>query len=363
MGQQPMAQCVAVTRHHYYLNQLTQKTINQGGKMNNLIHKKLGIAVISVCLMMWVGIAQAAPLVVFSNGGVADANDVNANFNELGARIETISLTPGADGANGANGANGAAGADGIAGTAGTDGTSCTVAQGEGFANISCGSGTMASVYDGNTATGNTPGDMQYWTGTEWVVLPAATDTTVESTLRFVNAKPTWGYSYYQIGDRGPAGGFVFYVTDGGLHGLEAAPVDQTSSAWGCDGDDVSGAAYTDIGTGAQNTEAIVSFGCTVGSPDAALAATGYELNGYDDWFLPSKDELNMMYHELADTDNNETNSGVGDDGNPGGFASNYYWSSSQNYSYDAWIQDFDDGYQYDYNKTNTIRVRAVRAF
>jgi hypothetical protein len=360
MGQQPMAQCVAVTRHHYYLNQLTQKTINQGEKMNNLIHKKLGIAVISGCLMMWVGIAQAAPLVVFSNGGVADANDVNANFNELGARIETISLTPGADGANGTNGA---AGNDGAAGAAGTDGTSCTVARNTGSATISCGSGTMASVYDGNTATGNTPGDMQYWTGTGWVVVPAPTDTTVESTLRFVNAKPTWVPSYYKIGGRGPAGGFVFYVTDGGLHGLEAAPVDQTSSAWGCDGEDVSGAAYTDIGTGAQNTEAIVSFGCTVGSPDAALAATGYELNGYDDWFLPSKDELNMMYHELADTDNNETNSGVGDDGNPGGFASNYYWSSSQFGSSGAWVQRFGWGLQYDYDKDDAYRVRAVRAF
>jgi hypothetical protein len=388
MGQQPMAQCVAVTSHHYYLNQLTQKTINQGGKMNNLIHKKLGLALISGCLMMWVGIAQAAPLVVFSNGGVADADDVNANFNELGARIETISQTPGADGTNGTNGAAGADGNDGAAGAAGTngiagaagndgaagaagtngiagvDGTSCTVAQGEGFANISCGSGTMASVYDGNTTTGNTPGDMQYWTGSEWVVVPAPTDTTVESTLRFVNAKPTWGYSYYQIGDRGPAGGFVFYVTDGGLHGLEAAPVDQSTGTWGCDGDDVSGAVDTDIGTGAQNTDAIVSSECNGGSPDAALAATGYELNGYSDWFLPSKDELNLMWTNLADSDGDSSNPGPADPNNVGGFAINYYWSSSQSSDGLAWYQYFDDGIQVGSAiKDNTLRVRAVRAF
>ncbi|MBP8084514.1 MAG: hypothetical protein KAZ87_15050 [Spirochaetes bacterium] len=38
----------------------------------------------------------------------------------------------------------------------------------------------------------------------------------------------------YAIGDTGPSGvGFVFYITDGGLHGLEVAPVDQsTSAAW-----------------------------------------------------------------------------------------------------------------------------------
>ena len=40
----------------------------------------------------------------------------------------------------------------------------------------------------------------------------------------------------YAIGDIGPAGGWVFYVTDDGLHGLEAAPVDQANAAWGCHG-------------------------------------------------------------------------------------------------------------------------------
>jgi hypothetical protein len=242
--------------------------------------------------------------------------------------------------------------------------SSCTAIQGEGSATISCDDNSMASVYDGATATGNVEGDMQYWDGQAWVLVPAPTDTTVESTLRFVNAKPTWAHLYYEIGGRGPAGGFVFYVTDGGLHGLEAAPVDQSEgSAWGCDGDNVAGAGDTDIGTGAQNTDAIVSFGCNGGSP-ATLAATGYELNGYSDWFLPSKDELNMMYHELADTDNNYTNSGVGDAGNPGGFASSYYWSSSQ-YSGSglAWNQYFDGGSQFGNVKYGTFRVRAVRAF
>jgi hypothetical protein len=195
-------------------------------------------------------------------------------------------------------------------------------------------------------------------------LVPTPTDTTVESTLRFVNAKPTWVPSYYKIGGRGPAGGFVFYISDGGLHGLEAAPVDQTSSAWGCDGDDVSGAVDTDIGTGAQNTEAIVSFGCSGGSPAAALAATGYELSGYDDWFLPSKDELNLMWTNLADSDGDSSNSGPADPNNVGGFASDYYWSSSQTYSPSAWAQGFDDGYQYANGSKNvTLRVRAVRAF
>jgi hypothetical protein len=127
-------------------------------------------------------------------------------------------------------------------------------------------------------------------------------------------------------------------------------------------GDNVTGAVGTDIGTGAQNTDAIISFECDDGSP-AALAATGYELNGYTDWFLPSKSELNLMYENLADPDDNGSNSGPMDQYNVGGFASNFYWSSSQSSSYFAWFQYFDDGSQGDLNKNYTYRVRAVRAF
>jgi hypothetical protein len=241
--------------------------------------------------------------------------------------------------------------------------SSCRAIQGEGSATISCDDNSMASVYDGTTTTGNTPGDMQYWNGSEWVVVPAATANA--KALSFCGGVPTWTLDgCYNIGDRGPAGGFVFYVTDGGLHGLEASPVDQsTGSAWGCDGDYVAEAVGTAMGTGAQNTDAIVLFECDDGSP-AALAAASYELNGYSDWFLPSIDELNMMYHELADTDNDSTNSGVGYAGDPGGFASYYYWSSSQDGSFNAWLQDFGIGLQSrDGGKPDAFRVRAVRAF
>jgi hypothetical protein len=250
--------------------------------------------------------------------------------------------------------------------------SSCTVTKNADIASITCssesGDESIASVSDGATATGTTEGDMQYWDGSEWVLVPTPADTTVESTLRFVNAKPTWVPSYYEIGGRGPAGGFVFSVTDGGLHGLEAAPVDQsTSSAWGCHGDDVSNAVDTAIGTGADNTDAIVSFGCTGGSPAAALAATGYELNGYDDWFLPSKDELNLMWTNLADSDGDGSNSGPADPNNVGGFAIDTYWGSSQADAGNSWFQWFRNGQQYSLapsgTKPDAKGVRAVRAF
>jgi hypothetical protein len=342
MGQQPMAQCVAVTRHHYYLN--------QGGKMNNLIHKKLGLAVISGCLMMWVGIAQAAPLVVFSNGGVADADDVNANFNELGARIETISLTPGADGTNGT------AGADGNDGTPGEPGLGAVVF------------GRAPTPDDDMNSTS------PYTVGTVWVDtstnrLYILEDNTANAAVWTIAAAPAVTYA---LGDTGPAGGFVFYITADGLHGLEAAPSDQdtgTGIRW-----DTELTPYTDtsaigdgVGAGAMNTMLIIANQ----GADSTTYAAGIAANlvikhlnvDYGDWYLPSKYELNLMWKNLADPNGNGRADGFDSD-SVGGFASSNYWSSSQYISNFAWFQYFGNGYQDVFNfKLYAAGVRAVRAF
>jgi len=66
---------------------------------------------------------------------------------------------------------------------------------------------------------------------------------------------------------------------------------------------------------------------------------------------LPSKDELELMYKNLR-------KAGFGS------FASILYWSSSENYSKNAWSHNYMTGYQYNgYNKDETFSVRAVRAF
>ena len=96
--------------------------------MKNIKLKKVGIAVSTVFLGLVVSAAQAAPLIPFSNGSVADADDVNTNFTELETRINTISLTPGPTGATGATGPQGiqglpgANGADGATGATGPQG-------------------------------------------------------------------------------------------------------------------------------------------------------------------------------------------------------------------------------------------------
>ena len=112
-------------------------------------------------------------------------------------------------------------------------------------------------------------------------------------------------------------GGIVFYVDMLGQHGLIAAPTDQSTGAqWGCyDVVDVMG-TDTLIGKGKANTEAIITACTTAGT--AAKICYDLVLNGYDDWFLPSKDELELAYQNLHKNGKGSFVDGL------------FYWSSSQ---------------------------------
>ena len=165
---------------------------------------------------------------------------------------------------------------------------------------------------------------------------------------------PTWLVANancpFVIGDTGPAGGKVFYITEGGLHGLEAAQVDQASAQWGCRGTSIVGTS-SEVGTGAANTAKIIA-GCAEANT-AAKVVDAYSLNGYDDWYLPSKDELDLLYDQKTVV---------------GGFDSYShikYWSSTQLDSTSVWIQYFNlNGLQdYTSNKNLTFPVRAIRSF
>ncbi|MFP4562045.1 MAG: DUF1566 domain-containing protein [Spirochaetia bacterium] len=170
------------------------------------------------------------------------------------------------------------------------------------------------------------------------------------ATLTFTACAPDGGTVTYEIGETGPSGvGIVFYVTDGGLHGLEAAPEDQSSSAqWSNVTNGLLGTTGTAIGTGSTNTNAIIGQTCHDSS--AAQICRDYRAAEEGDWFLPSKDELDELY------DNKEA---------VGGFANTPgYCSSSEYDATDAWAQDFHNGDQDGGSKDiNTPRVRAVRAF
>jgi len=142
-------------------------------------------------------------------------------------------------------------------------------------------------------------------------------------------------------------GGIVFYIDGTGQHGLVCAPSDQGTFPWGCYGTDISGTSIA-LGTGMANTLAIVN-GCSQ-RPIASSVCNDLALNGYDDWYLPSMNELSLMYQNLRTQ-------------NLGHFSNVYYWSSSQVSSGYAWAVNFTSGVLSDFNKSSSYRVRAVRAF
>ncbi len=127
------------------------------------------------------------------------------------------------------------------------------------------------------------------------------------------------GLTTHVIGEN-YGGGIIFYVTPDGQHGLIAETQDQSSGSSWWDAQDV-------ISTSINHSTAGKNF---------------------TDWRLPTKNELNLLYNQRAIV---------------GGFANNYYWSSSEYDVNDAWAQHFSIGYQGNINKPNTIYVRAVRAF
>ena len=189
----------------------------------------------------------------------------------------------------------------------------------------------------------------------------------------------------YEIGDTGPGGGKIFYADYVGFtvhgtgsgntgvwpdsyraHYLEAAPNNWVTTPDGLDPlfnwalttspvfTNVDGTS-TEIGTGRRNTALIIA--ATGGNPGDVPAAN--ECNNYqgpnntNDWFLPSKIELNelCLSKVIATIDNR-----------------NYFtWSSSQvqNETGRIWITELHLNYldRMSTNKTGTFRVRPIRAF
>ena len=145
-------------------------------------------------------------------------------------------------------------------------------------------------------------------------------------------------------------GGYVFKINMFG-HGYCAAPKDLKPMEWGCYGTLINGADGEKVGTGKQNTKDIVG-GCTSIFPYAAKACDDLVIDSYEDWYLPSVEELLLMHRELYSQ-------------SLGALTASEYWSSTQNYSLGAWKVDFASGEKgNNSNKANKgIRVRAIRSF
>ena len=153
-----------------------------------------------------------------------------------------------------------------------------------------------------------------------------------------------WPYEWFctfEVGDLAE-GGIVFYVDESGQHGLVAAMEDLGEYEWGCFGTELSGADGTSIGTGYQNTLDIVS-GCSE-TPIAASEALAFMSDGYDDWYLPSENELLQIYNSI--------------DG-----LSGVYWSSSEYNYIGAFVVNWYNAASPSFSKNNSYNVRVIRAF
>lgn len=189
-------------------------------------------------------------------------------------------------------------------------------------------------VYQTNSVSG-----LYYYTGSIWTI---------------VYASPCG----YAIGQNNVSlGGYIFYLDQSGCHGLVAAPTDQsTGIRWYNLSPQSTTAFASSVGGGDGNTNMIVYIqGGTLSTYAAGIC---YNLNtgGFDDWYLPSKYELYLMYNNIGQ-------GASAPNTNVGGFASVYYWSSSEIFSANAWYLDFSNGTQYGFTKNYPAYVRAVRAF
>ena len=146
----------------------------------------------------------------------------------------------------------------------------------------------------------------------------------------------------YHWGDPGPDGGIVFYVDGSGCHGLEAQAADASSGStmnWSAA---IAAAAAYNLASSSITGTTGLNCSRTAYPSSAAQPATP------NCWHLPSKNELSWLYEQKTVV---------------GGFAVDYYWSSTEYDSNYAWYQYFDSGIQLYRSKIYSNPVRAVRAF
>lgn len=147
-------------------------------------------------------------------------------------------------------------------------------------------------------------------------------------------------------------GGYIVHLDSGDLHGFICSKTDyKTKLPWGCMSKKIAGALSEAIGSGVNNTLAILT-GCTDANTAADICAK-MNVDGYDDWFLPSLNELKLMYTNLASK------------GKGGTFENTFYWSSTQSPASDGFaaIVSMYDGLSQYGGKNNMAPVRAFRAF
>lgn len=178
----------------------------------------------------------------------------------------------------------------------------------------------------------------------------------------------------YSIGDRGPAGGIIFY--DKGEYTpyvyesnasekwryLEAAPKDYSNNfSWGSPGDNVAN-TVSDIGGGKHNTDVIVAEYPWIYNI-AAWGCKDFTVNGFDDWFLPSKGEMEQLILYYSNSWPQRP-LGLSDQHGTAYYHTSTQLSSNQNWTgFFRWNDETGEpAYMTEYNKSSAY-IRPVRRF
>jgi len=159
-----------------------------------------------------------------------------------------------------------------------------------------------------------------------------------------------WYSTVHYVGER-YGGGIVFFVFDGGQHGLISATADHPNQITWAEINFFFGATANGYGAGAKNS---IVVQCQPTYYPAALHCFNYSVTDgdvtYGDWYLPSKYELNKLFLQKTIV---------------GGFSNFYhYWSSTEIDMTTAWLQDFETGVQQVVTKRGYQQnIRAIRSF
>ena len=159
---------------------------------------------------------------------------------------------------------------------------------------------------------------------------------------------------------------------------------ENSSRSWGANGVST---GITSVINGPTNSASLAALGAAY---QAATFCEGLTIGGYSDWYLPAKNELEVLYYNLkpGTTANNtssgsnanavspepistnyssgspaQTSAGIGfRTGETNAFASDMYWSSTEYDANAAFRQYFNIGLQNSTGKGgNSLYVRAVR--
>jgi hypothetical protein len=231
---------------------------------------------------------------------------------------------------------------------------------------IGTGTATTGSFSTINWGTGNYYLGIELNTGSGYVAMGTTQLLSVPYALHAKTAESlvgggsgTGGFTHY-IGEEF-GGGVVFHLwkdASGVEHGLIVDKTDlSTSQVW-------SNIDQTLIGPSAQSSwDGLSNSNAIVGQAGHTSSASALCLNstngGQSDWYLPSIDELSLLWHSRFNV-NKSLSAIIGATILP---MSAYYWSSTETDYNDAWDFLFSPGNASGYFKDDTTYVRAVRAF